>query len=123
MRGARRRGEGGVESLELLALLPLMTMIVLAAWQGIVIARLHAEAEADARTLVRVAVLCPQGPVPDILVVDHGAKGAQVTVDRRGAPLVGVTVGLPVPSVVQGVDLSALGPIVATVVMRQEPCI
>jgi len=111
-----------VQSLELVALLPILTLIILAAWQGIVVARLGAEADADARTLARITVLCPTPKPPTLSSVDPAAKAGQVDVGRMPESLIAITVSLPIPAVIPGLDLRRWGPVRSTVTMRQEPC-
>lgn len=126
-----RRGERGAETLELIGVLPLLAIVVLSAWQAIVLGRERGEAEADARTLARYAVLCPQARPPQLSTVDGSpsAASARVDVERDTAtrgPLarVSVTVSIPPVAVVPGLDLGRLGVPwqSATVTMRQEPC-
>jgi hypothetical protein len=126
-RGARR-GQRGAETLEFLGALPLLALLMLLAWQGVVIGRERAEAEADARAAARTAVLCPRQPAgPSLVDIDPAARSGDLRLVRSGAPDQGVvtaTVTLPVQAVSSSVDPAAwgLGPVRASVTMRLEPC-
>jgi hypothetical protein len=126
VRGGRRRGERGVESLEFLAAIPLLGLIIVLAWQGIVVAREHTEAEADARAIARVTVLCPKVVSPPPLsTIDSAAPDTALAWRRdESTSQVIVVVTLPPRPVISGMDLSAWGlaPVSAKVTMHQEPC-
>ena len=120
-----RRDERGAETLEFVALLPVLVMVLLIAWQGLILLREQSEAEDDARLLARQAVLCRGGQAVDTLAaIDTGATGGTASIDSSRAPIVAVKVTLPPQSVLGPVDLASMGfphP-VATVTMRREPC-
>jgi hypothetical protein len=121
-----RAGEQGSQSLELVAALPLVGMILLLAWQCIVLARQQIEAQADARELARQAVLCARAaPPPALADVDSGAEGTVLSGSPAGhAELVRVEVRLAPASVLPGVRFPRDWPLAphAVVVMRREPC-
>lgn len=118
----RRVGERGSESLEFMAILPLLLIVAALLWQGMVLIGEQSEAEADARALARATALC-QRPMPQLGDVDDQAGTGAVAArdDDPSASLVGWTVKLPLRSVVKDVNLG-IGPIAATVHFRQEPC-
>jgi hypothetical protein len=127
MRARRgRAGEHGSQSVELVAALPLVGMILMLAWQCIVLARQQVEAQADARELARQAVLCARAaPQPRLSDVDAGASGSVVAGSPPGhAELVRVEVRLVPASVLPDVTFPAGWPLAphAVVVMRREPC-
>ena len=128
MRRGAHPGERGAETLEFLGALPLLAILIVIAWQGVVVGREQAEAEADARVAARTAVLCPR-PVapPRLLEIDPAGTGGDLRLDRAGDPAaesVTATVTLPVRLVTAAIDPGAwgLGPVRASVTMRQEPC-
>lgn len=119
-------GERGSQSVELVAALPLLGLILLLAWQAIVLARQQIEAQADARELARRTVLCTRaGPPLALDDVDPGAHGTALVASPPGhAELVRVEVRLEPASVLPDVHVPGdwlLAPR-ATVVMRREPC-
>jgi len=121
----RPRPQRGSQTLELVAGLPLLAMALLAALQGIVLARQQLEAQTDAALLARHAALCDAAePAPTLAGIDPAA-GPQATVAPAPVrwPLVGVTVRLPPRSIVPGVALAG-GPWIpsGTAVFRREPC-
>jgi hypothetical protein len=121
-----RAGERGSQSLELVAALPLLGMILLLAWQSVVLARQQIEAQSDARELARRAVLCARATAPPTLAdVDSTATGTAVTGSAPDhADLVRVEVRLAPASVLPDVSLPLDWPLAphAVVVMRREPC-
>ena len=126
----RRRLQRGAETLEFLGVLPLTVLVAMLAWQGIVLAREQAQADADARTLARQAVVCAApGTAPLALAaVDPVAFSDEAGVVTRDTtsnpPYVSVTVALAAKSIFKDVDLARFGipgPH-AVVVMRHEPC-
>ena len=125
-RRRRRAGQNGAQTLELVAILPLLGLVFLVAWQGVVLVRQQIEAQADARELARRAVLCARAaPVAGLAAVDPGAGGSAVTTGAGGrGEVVRVEVRLTPRTVLPGFVLdagSALAPR-AVVVMRREPC-
>ena len=110
--------------MEFLGLLPLLVMVCLVVWQGIVVLQRQAEAEADARTFARSAVVCGVRQPPDLHAIDPGADGGWFSVDTGHPPYVTAHVSLAAPSIVPGVTLTALGIAnpAASVTMRHEPC-
>jgi hypothetical protein len=127
MSGRRgRAGEHGSETLELVAALPLLGLVLLLAWQGVVLVRQEIQAQADARELARQTVLCARAAPPARLAdVDPKTSG---TVSAAAVPghreLVRIEVRLTPTTVLPGFTLgteSALAPH-AVVVMRREPC-
>lgn len=106
--------------------LPLIGVVLLVLLQIFVTLQQRAEAEADARVLVRAAVVCPRVPMPDLSSVDPaaGTGGGTAILESRRGNLMAVRVELPLRSVAAGIDPSAWGvprP-VSTVTMRSEPC-
>jgi hypothetical protein len=121
MRG-RRWGERGSQTLELLAAMPAVGLVMLVAGQALVLGRQQAEAESDARSLARAAVLCaiPSAPL-ELTAIDPRAADGVVTRSARDG-MVSVTVRLP-PESILGLDLGSTGLAPsATVTMRHEPC-
>lgn len=120
-----RAGEHGSQTVELVAALPLAGLVLLLAWQCIVLARQQIEAQADARELARKAVLCARAaPRPGLADVDATA-GTAVIGQQPGHPdLVRVEVRLAPAAVLPGFDLGPASPLAprAVVVMRREPC-
>ena len=125
-----RAGQVGAETLELVAILPLLSLVFFVLWQGVVLMRQQAEAQSDARELARRMVLCARAaPAPTLEEVDHGAAGTAVTErgdgsSGRDGQDVRVEVRLAPAVVLPGFRLderSALAPR-AVVVMRREPC-
>jgi hypothetical protein len=127
MRGRRgRAGEHGSQTVELVSALPLLGLVLLLAWQCIVLARQQIEAQADARELARQTVLCSRAaPPPTLHQVDEGAQGTVLAAAPPGHPeLLRIEVRLTPATVLPGVALGAdsvLAPR-AAVVMRREPC-
>lgn len=127
MRGRRgRAGEQGSQTVELVAALPLLGLVLLLAWQCIVLARQQIEAQADARELARRSVLCARAaPPPSLAQVDGGAQGTVVSDSPPGHPeLLRVEVRLTPTTVLPGVAFAADSTLAprAAVVMRREPC-
>jgi hypothetical protein len=121
-----RAAERGSQTLELVAALPLLGMLLLLGWQCIVLARQQVEAQADARELARQAVLCARAaPPPRLGDVDQGVAGTATVGSPPGHPLlVRVEVRLAPASVLPDVSFPADWPLAphAVVVMRHEPC-
>jgi hypothetical protein len=124
-----RTGERGAETLELVAGLPLLGVVVTALLQGATLVEDHARAASDARELVRHAVVCEHRAAPPAAVAgDPALSSARVTVtsagDAGGGVLVTARVVLPprilLPGLPSGPD-SPLAPR-ASATMRQEPC-
>jgi hypothetical protein len=127
MRGRRgRAGEHGSQTVELVSALPLLGLVLLLAWQCIVLARQQIEAQADAREIARRAVLCARAVFPPTLPeVDEGAQGTVVTGAAPGHPeLLRVEVRLAPTTVLPGLSLGADSTLAprAAAVMRREPC-
>jgi hypothetical protein len=120
-----RAGERGSETLELVAVLPLIGLVLLLAWQGVVLVRQEFQAQADAHALARQAVLCARAASPARLAdVDQSPGRATVTEVAGHRTLVRVEVRLD-PSIVLPGFQAALGSALAphaVVVMRREPC-
>ncbi|HEV7678227.1 MAG TPA: hypothetical protein VGQ42_06630 [Candidatus Dormibacteraeota bacterium] len=121
-----RAGERGSETLELVAVLPLIGLVLLLAWQGVVLVRQEFQAQADAHALARQAVLCARAVPPSRLADVDPAPGTATVTDVSGqhGGLVRVEVRLDPSIVMPGFD-KALGSSLAphaTVVMRREPC-
>jgi len=121
-----RDGQAGAETLELVAILPLLSLVFLAIWQGIVLVRQQIEAQSDARELARRAVLCARAaPVAQLDDVDPDAHGTAVSTGLAGrSAVVRVEVHLAPAIVLPGLVLdprSSLAPR-AVVTMRREPC-
>jgi hypothetical protein len=121
-----RAGEHGSETLELVAVLPLIGLVLLLAWQGVVLVRQEFQAQADAHALARQAVLCARAAPPARLADVDQAAGTATVSDVSGQPgrLVRVEVRLN-PSIVMPGFEAALGSALAphaVVVMRREPC-
>jgi hypothetical protein len=127
MSGRRgRAGEHGSETLELVAALPLLGLVLLLAWQGVVLVRQEIQAQADARELARQTVLCARAAPPARLAdVDPHASGTATAAAVPGhKELVRVEVRLTPTTVLPGFTLgteSALAPH-AGGVKRREPC-
>lgn len=121
-REGRRRTRGS-QSLELVAVLPLLTLVAGFACQAVVLVREQSEAEVDARALARISALCPHpSEPPRIDAVDDAQPDADVLTTSE-ADRVAVTVTLRPRSVLPGVSLppGVFRPS-ATVSMRLEPC-
>jgi hypothetical protein len=120
-------GERGAETLEFVGALPLLALMVMTSWQGIVLMRQQAEAEADARLLARAAVICAAEP-PSVALLetfDPQAAAAHITTmfDAR-THVATVSVTLPPQPVVTGIDVAGGAGFTphASVSMRAEPC-
>lgn len=124
-----RAGQRGAETLELVAGLPLIGVVVGALLQGAALLEDHARAAADARELVRHEVVCEHAAAPpERIAGDPALRSGRVLLSSRpdgaGGELVTATVTLPprilVPGLPAGVD-SPLAP-QASATMRREPC-
>lgn len=121
IRSARAR-EVGAESLEFLGVLPLLILVGLLLAQLVLLVRQQAEADADARTLARSAVICSAPPL-SLAAVDPAAHG-EFHIKHLPDSLMAASVALQPQLLWSGFDLSSL-PLSrphATVVMRHEPC-
>jgi hypothetical protein len=119
-----RAGEHGAETLELVAVLPLIGLVLALAWQGVVLVRQEFQAQADAHALARQSVLCARAaPAARLADVDQAPGTASVTDVGGRRTLVRVEVRLD-PSIVMPGFQAALGSLAphAVVVMRREPC-
>lgn len=123
------RGERGAETLELVAGLPLLGVVVAALLQGAALVEDHARAAADARELVRHEVVCEHREAPPAAVAgDPALRSAVVTFSTRADPdggtLVTATVVLPPRTLVPGLPAGTGSPLAAraSVTMRREPC-
>ena len=124
-----RSGERGAETLELVAGLPLLGVVVTALLQGAALVEDHARAASDARELVRHAVVCEHRAAPPAAVAGDPALGsARVTVttagDATGGVLVTASVVLPPRILLPGLPSGLGSPLAAhaSATMRQEPC-
>jgi len=118
-----RDGQAGAETLELVAILPLLALVFLAIWQGVVLVRQQIEAQSDARELARRAALCARAaPTAQLGDVDPGARGSAVTAGHT--QLVRVEVHLVPAIVLPGFAVDTRSPLAprAVVTMRREPC-
>lgn len=116
----RRRGCRGSETVELMAVMPILVLVFLAALQLVVLARQQFQAESDARLLVRAAALCPATTSASLATIDPAAgAGARVMILSERAPLIGISVSLPPRALLPGVALPSPR---ASAVMRHEPC-
>ncbi len=124
MRRCGRQGERGAETLEFVGILPLLALVGLVIWQGIALVRQQAEADADARTLARQAVVCDAGTLLTLRDIDPAVGVGWAATDAAHGPWVTVSVTLAPTPVVSTLDLSRLGipSPRATVTMRHEPC-
>jgi len=99
-------GEGGQASVELVALLPLIAALALAAWQGVVAGQEHALAASAARAAAR-AELVGRDPRSAARGALPGGLAAVARVARRADG--GIEVRLPVRMVVGGAGLGSVG--------------
>jgi hypothetical protein len=125
----RRRGERGAETLELVAGLPLLGVVVAAAVQCAVLVEEHARAASDARELVRHQVVCEHRDEPPAAVAgDALLTAGRVSFTTAGDPAEGVlvtaTVVLPPRTILPGLPAGVSSPLAAraSATMRQEPC-
>jgi hypothetical protein len=123
------RSERGAETLELVAGLPLLGVVVGALLQGAVLVEDRARAAADARELVRHAVVCDHRDAPPAQIAGDTALGAarvllRTAPDGTGGWLVTATVTLPPRILVPGLRGGVDSPLAATgaATMRREPC-
>jgi hypothetical protein len=116
----------GAETLELVAVLPLLGLVLMVAWQAILLVRGQIQAQADARELARRAVLCSRAAPPLRLAdVDPQGGGTAQLAALPGHPdMLRVEVRLGLPAPVPGMSLDAASTLAphAVVVMRREPC-
>jgi hypothetical protein len=102
----RARGDEGQASVELVALLPLLVVIALAAWQAVVVGEAWWLAGSAAREAARAAALGGDAQAAARRVVPGGLRaGLKVTTDDKTG---GVVVRLAVPRVVDGVRLGVV---------------
>jgi len=122
----RRPGERGAEAVELVAGLPLLGLVVLLIWQGLVLAGQQAEAQNDARMLARQRAVC--GALSSVSLDRIDEKLTPASVDSTGSDstVVSVTVSFPpdvvlrLPGFADVLDQAARPH--AHVTMRKEPC-
>ncbi len=124
-----RRGERGAETLELVAGLPLVGVVVAALLQGAALVEDRARAAADARELVRHEVVCEHRGAPPAAVAGDPALGSglvtfSTTAGPDGGILVTATVVLPPRILLPGLPAGTGSPMAAraSVTMRREPC-
>jgi len=120
-----RAGQAGAETIELVAVLPLLGLALLVAWQGVLLVRGQIQAQSDARELARRAVLCARVAPPLGLADIDPTDGSAVTGSVSGhAELVRVEVRLAPAPILPGLHLDPGSPLAprAVVVMRREPC-
>ena len=123
---SRRRGQRGVEALELVSGLPLVGIVLLLAWQAISLARQQVEAETDARVMARQAAVCSSDPLRlrpgdvdaaltgDDEVVSPDGRDVRVSVSLRPRAV------FDLPGFAAALDHGPWPR--ATVTMRREPC-
>ena len=123
------KGQRGAETLELVAGLPLLGIVVTALLQGAALVEDHARAAADARELVRQRVVCDHRDAPPAEVAgDPALRSARVTfstaADREGGMLVTATVVLAPRILLPGLPGGPGSPLAARAgaTMREEPC-
>jgi len=121
--------ERGAETLELVAGLPLLGVVVTALLQGAVLVEDHARAASDARELVRHRVVCDHRDAPPATVAgDAALRSGRVTFTTAGDPdggmLVTASVVLPPRTLLPGMPAGLDSPLAAraSATMRQEPC-
>lgn len=124
-----RSGERGAETLELVAGLPLLGVVVTALLQGAALVEDRARAASDARELVRHAVVCEHRAAPPAAVAgDPALAAARVTLtsaaDAAGGVLTTARVVLPPRILLPGLPSGLDSPLAAraSATMRQEPC-
>ncbi len=124
-----RPGERGAETLELVAGLPLLGIVVTALLQGAALVEDRARAASDARELVRHAVVCEHRAAPPAAVAgDPALAAARVSLttatDPAGGVLVTASVVLPPRILLPGLPAGLASPLAAraSATMRQEPC-
>jgi len=127
--GPAVRGQRGAETLELVAGLPLLGIVVTALLQGAALVEEHARAAADARELVRHRVVCDHRDAPPAVVAgDPALRSARVTftraADPAGGTLVTATVVLAPRILLPGLPAGPESPLAAraAATMREEPC-
>ena len=122
--GGRRRGPQGAETLEFLAVLPLMWLAATGAWQGVALAQQQIEAQSDARAIVREAAICNGGQDPrEILsVVDPSSRDVHADVPVRKGGYVTEHVSIAPDLIFPGLTVSMIQPILpsASATMREE---
>jgi hypothetical protein len=124
-----RAGEHGAETLELVAGLPLLGIVVTALLQGATLVEDHARAAADARELVRHRVVCDHRDASLAAVTGDPALGSarvtfSTTADPAGGTLVTATVVLAPRVLLPGLPAGPDSPLAAraSATMREEPC-
>jgi hypothetical protein len=95
-------GERGQATIETVALLPILLLLAVAAWQGLLIGWTALEAQQAARAGARAA-LGGERPAPAVGSSLPGSMRDEVEIHRAGGRL---TVRVRVPSVVPGFRLS-----------------
>ena len=124
---ARHGGQGGAETLELMGGLPLLALVLMVVWQGVVLMRDQAELESDARLLARAAVICGAESPSLLLLRAIDPQAHDVRLDHRYDEhtfMHTVSLTMAEQSVVPWGD-GPRGPGFrphAEVVMRAEPC-
>ena len=123
----RRLGERGAEAVELVAGLPLLGLVVLLIWQGLVLAGQQAEVQNDARIVARQHAICGSAPDSvDLTRIDGNLSVANIDTTGSDGTLVSVTVSfrphvvLLLPGFADVLDQAARPH--ARVTMRREPC-
>jgi hypothetical protein len=123
----RRLGERGAEAVELVAGLPLLGLVVILIWQGLVLAGQQAEAQNDARIVARQHAMCGSGPDSlDLTRIDGNLNMANIDTTGSDSTVVSVTVSfrphivLLLPGFAEVLDRDARPH--ARVTMRREPC-
>jgi hypothetical protein len=128
-RAIANNSQRGAETLELVAGLPLLGVVVTALLQGAVLVEDHARATSDARELVRHRVVCEHRDAPPATVAgDAALRSGRVTFttagDADGGMLVTASVVLPPRALLPGLPGGLDSPLAAraSATMRQEPC-
>jgi hypothetical protein len=126
---SRHRVERGAETLELVAGLPLLGVVIAVGMQCAVLVEDHARAANDARELVRHEVVCEHRAEPASAVAgDPGLAAGRVSFrtsgDRAEGVLVTATVVLPPRTLLPGLPAGIGSPLAAraSATMREEPC-
>jgi hypothetical protein len=120
---ATTRRQRGAQAVELMAILPLVVLLVACGAQALILVRQQAEAESDARVLVRQAVVCHDGGWPVPAAVDPALRLGDVSFQRDRDSIV-VAVRLAPATIIPGISAgtdSSFAPR-ATVAMLREPC-
>jgi hypothetical protein len=113
---ARARADSGQASVELLALLPALGLIVALAFQALLAGETWWLASVAAREGARASALGRDAEDGARAAVPGAFRSARMAVTSASSPDATVTVKLPIPSVVAGVSLGS-----ATGRARMEP--